>query len=298
MKILLPLDMAQPVKPIVDEMTRLISTANAEVLLLFVKEELPSFESVVKTTGDFPDDWGHKVEEKARAGLKEAEELLKGSCGKISIEIVRGPAAYMIEQVARDTHADITVVTPKAHNLAERLFLGRVSSKVIKHAPGTILILRAKAHSAAKPPGIMIGVDGSKNSKTALVKAIDYFNLKQPETKITLVHVVDVADPIKFLTPVEFVASLETNLSMEGETFLADGARILSEAGKTGAEIVIHKGDPASELIKMANETKPDLMVLGAQGHTAIEHFLLGSVSYRIATHAPCSVAVVKPVKS
>jgi nucleotide-binding universal stress UspA family protein len=297
MKILLPLDMAQPVKPIVDELTKLIefSTGDAEVRLLFVKEELPSFESVVKTTGDFPDDWEHKVEEKARAGLKEAEDMLKAHCGKITTEIVRGPAAYMIEQVARDTHADITVVTPKAHNLAERLFLGRVSSKVIKHAPGTIVILRTKAHSGAKPTSVLVGIDGSKNSKTALVKSIDCFKLKQAETKITLVHVVDVADPIKFLTPVEFVASIETNLSMEGETFLADGARILSEAGKTGVEIVIHKGDPASELIKMANETKPDLMVLGARGHTAVEHFLLGSVSHRIATHAPCSVAVVKP---
>jgi nucleotide-binding universal stress UspA family protein len=157
------------------------------------------------------------------------------------------------------------------------------------------VILRTKAHSGAKPTSVLVGIDGSKNSKTALVKSIDCFKLKQAETKITLVHVVDVADPIKFLTPVEFVASIETNLSMEGETFLADGARILSEAGKTGVEIVIHKGDPASELIKMANETKPDLMVLGARGHTAVEHFLLGSVSHRIATHAPCSVAVVKP---
>ena len=38
-----------------------------------------------------------------------------------------------------------------------------------------------------------------------------------------------------------------------------------------------------------------DLIVLGAEGHSLIERLLLGSVSDHVATHAPCSVLVVRP---
>ena len=37
-----------------------------------------------------------------------------------------------------------------------------------------------------------------------------------------------------------------------------------------------------------------DLVVLGAQGHSALSRMLLGSVSDFVATHAPCSVLVVR----
>ena len=293
MKILVPLDMTQPVKPIVDEVVHLCQTKNAHVRLLFVKEELPSFESVVKLTGDFPDDWEHQAENKARAIFDEASELFKPHCAKVDSEIVSGPAAYMIETVARDEHFDVTCVTPKSHNLAERLFLGRVSSKVVKHGPGTTVIMRPRPHASAAM-NVLVGIDGSKNCKAALSKAVKEFNLGDSATRITLTHAVDVADAIKFLTPVEFVASIESNLSLEGETFLADGNRILSESGRHDVNLALHKGDPASVLLKTAKDLQSDFIVLGARGHTAVQHFLLGSVSHRIASHAQASVAVVK----
>jgi len=56
----------------------------------------------------------------------------------------------------------------------------------------------------------------------------------------------------------------------------------------------VAKGDAAQTIIEYAEEPQCDLIVLGAQGHSDIEAFLLGSVSFKIATYAPCSVLVIK----
>ena len=88
---------------------------------------------------------------------------------------------------------------------------------------------------------------------------------------------------------------IENNLLLEGETFLAEGKNILAEHGLKRVDCVLKEGDPATEIINLAFASEADLVVIGAQGRTAVQHFLLGSVSHRIATRCPCSTAVVKP---
>lgn len=51
-------------------------------------------------------------------------------------------------------------------------------------------------------------------------------------------------------------------------------------------------GSPAWELVAKADEWKPDLIVVGSHGRTALGRFVLGSVSQRVLTEARCSVRV------
>ena len=53
-------------------------------------------------------------------------------------------------------------------------------------------------------------------------------------------------------------------------------------------------GSPAWELIAKADEWKPDLIVVGSHGRTAIGRFVLGSVSQRVLTEALCSVRIAR----
>jgi nucleotide-binding universal stress UspA family protein len=53
-------------------------------------------------------------------------------------------------------------------------------------------------------------------------------------------------------------------------------------------------GSPAWELIAKADEWKPDLIVVGSQGRSALGRFLLGSVAQRVATEARSSVRVAR----
>ncbi len=54
-------------------------------------------------------------------------------------------------------------------------------------------------------------------------------------------------------------------------------------------------GSPAQNILDKAKEIDCDLLVLGAQGHSLLGRLLLGSVSDTVATHAHCSVLVVRP---
>lgn len=53
-------------------------------------------------------------------------------------------------------------------------------------------------------------------------------------------------------------------------------------------------GSPARELIKKANQWKPDLIVVGSHGRTALGRFVIGSVSQKVLTEVRCSVRVAR----
>lgn len=53
-------------------------------------------------------------------------------------------------------------------------------------------------------------------------------------------------------------------------------------------------GSPAWELVFRADQWKPDLIVVGSHGRTALGRFVLGSVSQRVLTEARCSVRIAR----
>jgi len=72
---------------------------------------------------------------------------------------------------------------------------------------------------------------------------------------------------------------------------VAEGAakRLLSHGLK--AQSTVAKGDPKTVILDHAAAMHAELIVLGASGLSAVERFLLGSVSRAVLRFAPCSVA-------
>ncbi|QIR37417.1 universal stress protein [Tolypothrix sp. PCC 7910] len=62
---------------------------------------------------------------------------------------------------------------------------------------------------------------------------------------------------------------------------------------KSALELV--NGDPAEEIIRLANIYNADLIVIGSRGLTGMKRIVLGSVSIQVVEEASCSVLVVKP---
>ncbi|QDT02102.1 Universal stress protein/MT2699 [Rubripirellula lacrimiformis] len=58
---------------------------------------------------------------------------------------------------------------------------------------------------------------------------------------------------------------------------------------------IVREGNPGETIILVSQEVQPELLVIGATGQSAIARVLLGSTSDYVATHAPCSVLVVRP---
>ncbi|HYE75953.1 MAG TPA: universal stress protein [Blastocatellia bacterium] len=61
-------------------------------------------------------------------------------------------------------------------------------------------------------------------------------------------------------------------------------------------EITTHivDGSARDAILSEAEKWGADLIVLGSHGRRGLQRFLLGSVSNAIATHAPCSVEIVR----
>ena len=53
-------------------------------------------------------------------------------------------------------------------------------------------------------------------------------------------------------------------------------------------------GSPSRGILAKADDFKPDLIVVGSQGRTAVSRILLGSISQKILTEAHCSVGVAR----
>ena len=81
----------------------------------------------------------------------------------------------------------------------------------------------------------------------------------------------------------------------EARRFAAQASRRVRShfpAWEVRAEVL--EGSPSRELLRKAEEWRPDLIVVGSQGRSALGQFFLGSVSKKLATESSSSVRVVR----
>jgi nucleotide-binding universal stress UspA family protein len=144
-------------------------------------------------------------------------------------------------------------------------------------------------HQQTQGP-IVVGVDGSTNSKDALSWAIQQATLTGATVRaVSVWH-----RPNGLFTPAEpgarlLLPDLEQNA-------VAELAEVVTEAGATpGVELEqrVVEGHPIPVLLEQAEDAS--LLVLGSRGRGAFTGMLLGSVSEHCVSHAPCPVAVVRP---
>ena len=144
----------------------------------------------------------------------------------------------------------------------------------------------------------LLSVDGSDNSYEA-VHVLKYFARAE---QLTLLHALNIPKPAYPMMLPDVAEELYKNLE---QSMREDGERLLNRvqsllpmhAGPTTKHLQI--GSPAEVIVSMAEEQKADLIVMGARGLGPVKERLLGSVSHRILTLAPCATLIVNgPVKA
>jgi nucleotide-binding universal stress UspA family protein len=137
---------------------------------------------------------------------------------------------------------------------------------------------------------ILVALDSSELSKQVIL-TLRQFSLPA-ETLVILTHVIAPSELGSGLDlPADRPGSdpqlgLYRHIEVELETIQA------SLPCRSQIEIV--SGDPAEEIIRLANIHKTDLIVLGSRGLTGVNRILKGSVSSQVVSDAHCSVLVVK----
>ncbi len=137
---------------------------------------------------------------------------------------------------------------------------------------------------------ILVAFDGSEKSYDAFDFALEMSKLC-PNAAPDII-VLSVAQPPEPIDIVEMGAVIDSATQYYEQLFndLRQRARAKNLEIKT--EVAV--GHPADQIIRYASELKIDMVIMGQKGKSRIESWLLGSVSKRVATYAPCTVTIVK----
>jgi nucleotide-binding universal stress UspA family protein len=144
-------------------------------------------------------------------------------------------------------------------------------------------------------PGIVVGLDGSANAKSALEWAVGEAATRSAPLTVLTVHEISHS----FLTGRPVVLSADEDelaAAKAAATELVDKAvSALSEAKPMSVTVLAVNGFAANELIAAASGA--DLLVLGARGGAQAGglagHSPIGSVSNKVLHQAKCPVVVI-----
>ncbi len=144
----------------------------------------------------------------------------------------------------------------------------------------------------------LLAVDGSDQS----LNATRVFEALTPAESLKVLHVVNVPGiPYPAMganVAKDLAMTVEKAMQEEGERTL-DQAESLLPLHPGSVSKQLEMGSPAESILKVAQDEKVDLVVMGARGLGRIREQIFGSVSHRVMTHAPCSTLLVKqPIRS
>jgi len=199
--------------------------------------------------------------------------------------------------ILRKAHAwkpDLIVVGSHGRSGIGRLVLGSVSQHVLHNVDCCVRVSRHHLHSQERAIRLVIGMDGSKSAWTA-VRAVAARNWPA-RTEVCVVGVMDSRIAIAAAGTLD--GAMPVVIEDESRSRLAkafrEAARDLAKTGLHAAHLVL-EGIPPEALLAKAEKWGADCVFVGARGLNGLERFLLGSVSSVVASHAHCSVEVVRP---
>lgn len=137
---------------------------------------------------------------------------------------------------------------------------------------------------------ILVAVDGSDESKRAFRKAV--LLAKDHEAKLLLVHIIETRTTV---TMGHYNQTILADSEKYAISMLKEYKELAEKEGVHDVKEILDYGSPKVKIAKdVAREHHVDLIVAGATGLNAVEHFLIGSVSQHITRHAACDVLIVR----
>ncbi|WP_005033580.1 universal stress protein [Holophaga foetida] len=137
---------------------------------------------------------------------------------------------------------------------------------------------------------ILVGVDFSEASKTALAQAHEWAN--RLGVPMVAIHILQPPAP---MLPEAQMALPDPAWLDTIEIHALEQLRLCIQ-DYPGASALVKWGSPAEEIVAEAD--LDTLIVVAHVGHSAFERILFGSTAIKVVKHAPCDVLVVRAPNS
>jgi len=295
-RILCPTDLSDIAPRAFDHALALARFHQAEVELAYVSE--PLLPGPVAPASYPP--WA-VLDPAVRGRLQSALETLASPASALGvpvrIEVHEGRVVPEILERARAWPADVVVMGTHGRGGFERWVLGSVTEKVLRKAPCPVLTVPPPASGIHAESSILFRrivcpVDFSGASLAALGYALKL--AEESRAEITVLHVLEwlVEDEpgakIAGFDVPEFRRYLEKDARERLEKVVPEDAR---DWCRPRGEVV--GGRPWREILRVAEDTQADVVVMGVRGRNPVDLALFGSTTQHVVRGAKCPVLVV-----
>ncbi|WP_327053660.1 universal stress protein [Halomicrococcus gelatinilyticus] len=192
---------------------------------------------------------------------------------------------------------DIDLVAMGTHGRTgfERVVLGSVAERVLRHATVPVLNLRdAEATTPTAYEDVLVATDGREGVGPAVEHA-----LTVAERYDATVHALFVVDVRNVLVDEEYGPFTRANVTaMEALSDLGQRATdaVVRAGSERGVEVTaaVEEGVPARTILDVADERDADVIAMGTHGRSGLERYLVGSVTESVLRHADQPVLTVR----
>ena len=135
---------------------------------------------------------------------------------------------------------------------------------------------------------ILVAYDGSDGAKLALEKVTELAKVTS-----TVLHLLAVGRIPEYAETVSETEEAREQAKSYYSKVMEDAAEHLKQRGLS-ARFHIDFGKPADTILRIAEDSRADLVVLGTKPHSALRRRFLGATVDKVVDHAHCSVLVVR----
>lgn len=278
-KILVPTDFSPAADDAVKTAVFVAKKFNSEICLLHAMPGTLDFSSSVRSM----------VGKKVGEHLQEiAEQIRAEGIQGVETVVENGVPFDLIDKHSTARDVNVIIIGAGKAGTDGPFRLGTTAARIRRKATKPVWIVAPGASPQINK--ILCPVDCSESSGRALKNAIHLS--REFSTKLTVLTVLQ-GLPENYQRFIEVGADAEeasTKMQVPHyDQFLAN-----FDFHNVSWDKVIRYGEPYREIVAVARQTKPDLLVMGTVGRTGFSRILIGGVTRSVAQEMPCSIVTVK----
>jgi hypothetical protein len=216
-----------------------------------------------------------RTEQAASAKIAQVRASAQAHGVELDLRARRGPEPYReIVDEARERGSDLIVIRRRGQRgFLANLLLGEMVSKVVAHAPCSVLIVPRGARMWQSR--VLVAAEPTEYGQQLIARAAAV----AAECALPL-HIVSV------------IAHDEPALRQQTEAFIDRALQALRHSGLS-VQGQTRVGTPYQEILAAIQRDAADLLVIGSRGDRRIQRSLIGGVAQKVIGLAECPVLVV-----
>jgi nucleotide-binding universal stress UspA family protein len=183
----------------------------------------------------------------------------------------------------------LLVIGARGHSGFYGRLIGSKAERITQLARCPVLVVKPDEAKVFRPTfdKILHAIDGSRHSLQALKLALALAKLNNSELHTVCVEELPYPDQVEENRPVTREVGGRIELVLVK-------ARAMAEESQVTLHTHVLAGRPVHVIVKLAADLRANLLVFGAQGHSALYQRIIGSKADRMMQLAQCPVLVVK----